>query len=367
MFDLFPGNKSWSLTGIRLLAESYYGGGEFNECYRTASRIRSGDTDSWHREWLATAKQVEEIGGMEEKAGHSQTARKAYFRASNYFRVAEFFLSHTDDRKIPTYLKSLACFHSAVKLSRGIELVEVPYGGATMPGYFLRPREPLEKSPVLIFMGGADSTAEELRFVGAREALIRGIACIIVDGPGRGGMLRLKKSIAIPDYEKPVRSVVDYLLSRADVDPGRIGIMGISMGGYYAARAAAYEKRIKACVVHYGCFDAYSDIYEYYPPLRTQMKWLVAAESEEQVREALSRFTLAGSVEQIECPLLILHGGDDAIINPGAAKRIFDGARCEKQLRFFEPGEPGSTHCGYDNHAEIFPFVHDWIQEKLSN
>jgi len=164
MFEFFPGNKSWSFACIRLLTETYYGGGEFNECARTITRITSGDQESWHREWLATAQQAEEIGQREEASGHQQTARKAYFRASNYYRVAEFFLPHTDERKIPTYRRSVGCFKSAAKLSTGLEVVEVPYGDTTMLGYFLHPTEPVEKPPVLIFTGGADSTAEEICF-----------------------------------------------------------------------------------------------------------------------------------------------------------------------------------------------------------
>jgi hypothetical protein len=127
---------------------------------------------------------------MAERSGHPISARKNYFKASNYYRVAEFFLSHLDERKISTYLKSVSCFQTAAKLAAGIEVIEVPYEDTTMPGYLLHPVAPAENQPVLIFMGGADSTAEEIYF----------IACAIVDGPGRGEMLRLQKVLAIHDW-----------------------------------------------------------------------------------------------------------------------------------------------------------------------
>lgn len=365
MFYFFPENKSWSFLALRLLAESYYGGGEFNECYATFSRVKSGDPESWHKEWLATARRVEEIARSGESSGHPQSARKAYFRASNYYRNAEFVLPHTDQRKIPTYLKSVECFKSAAKLAEGLEVVEVPYGGTTMPGYFLHPAPRRGKPPCLIFMGGADSTAEELYFIGSLEASMRGIACAMVDGPGRGGMLRLQKVRAIPDYEKPIGAIIDYLERRGDVDASRIALLGISMGGYYVARGAAYDRRVRACVVYYGCYDVLADIYEYYPAIRNQMRWLVGEESEEEAKKALARFTLAGAVEKIECPLLIVHGEDDAIIHPRSARRIYSEARCEKELRIFKSGEPGSIHGGYNGHAEIFPFVHDWIYDRI--
>lgn len=365
MFEFFPGIKSWSFTSIRLLAESYYGGGEFNECFRTFSRMRAGEAESWHKEWLATAEAVEALARREEERGHAATAMKAFFRASNYYRNAEFFLPHTDDRKIDTYKRSLACFRSAAKHDAGIEVVEVPFETTPMPGYFFHPIPRRERPPVVVFMGGADSTAEELYFLGTREALVRGSACIIVDGPGRGGMLRLHKVLARPDYEKPIGAIVDYLKGRTDVDGDRVALFGLSMGGFYCARAAAYEKRIKACVFHFGAYDALGEIYDFYPPLRSQFQWIVGANSEAETRKLLSRFTLEGSAERIECPLLILHGEDDVVTDCKGAKRLFAEARCEKELRLFKSGEPGSTHCGYDNHAKVFPFIHDWLRDRL--
>jgi len=88
VFEFFPGNRAWSFTCLRVLAESYYGGGEFNECTRTISRIKAGDIESWYKEWRVTGERIERIALREEASGHQQTARKAYFRASNYYRVA---------------------------------------------------------------------------------------------------------------------------------------------------------------------------------------------------------------------------------------------------------------------------------------
>ena len=137
-------------------------------------------------------------------------------------------------------------------------------------------------------------------------------------------------------------------------------------GGYYMARAAAYEKRVKACAVLFGPYDVVTDIYEYYSPLRSQMWWIVGAGSEEEAKRALGRFTLAGSADKIECPLLIVHGEDDFITSPTAARRLYDDAICEKELRLYKSGEPGSIHCGYDNHTEVFSLIHDWISDRLT-
>ncbi len=366
MFEFFPGNRSWSFACIRLLAESYYGGGEFNEIHRAVQRIKPGDTESWHAEWRDTANRVAAHGHEQQAAGRLESARKAFFRAANYYRVAEFLLPFTDDRKVPTYRKSAGSFLAAAELSPGIERVEVPYEDTSMPGYFFHaPAGAGEKPPVLIFTGGADSTAEEVYFVGGPEAAKRGLALLIVDGPGRGGMLRLRNSLAIPDFERPITAMVDYLEARGDVDTNRIALMGMSMGGYYVTRAAAYEKRVKCCVSHFGPYDCYRDIYEFYEPLRGQFRWITGSSTEDEVRYRLSQFTLAGSIEKVQCPLLILHGEEDIITDPRCARQTYEEARCEKELRFLRTGEPGAVHCSYDNHAEIFPFMHDWVAARV--
>jgi dienelactone hydrolase len=348
-----------------MLAESYYGGGEFNEIYRTCHKIVSGDTESWHLEWRRTADRVRQYGRGERAGGRSQSALKAFFRASNYYRVAEFFLSYADERKVPTYLESVGAFQEAVEITTRMERVEVPYENTHMPGYLFLPEAPIDNPPVLILTGGADSTAEEVYFIGASEATRRGLACLIVDGPGRGGMLRLQKSLAVPDFERPVKAMVDYLEARGDVDSNRIALMGVSMGGYYMTRAAAYEKRVRACVCHFGPYNAYTDIYQFYDPLKAQFRWITGSSTEDEVKERLSQFTLEGSIGRVECPLLILHGADDMITDPRAAQRIYDEARCEKELRFMQSGDPGAIHCSYDNHAEIFPFMHDWVAARI--
>ena len=348
-----------------MLAESYYGGGEFNEIYRTSQRITPGDTESWHLEWRRTADRVRLHGQVEQAGGRLQSALKAFLRAANYYRVAEFFLSYTDERKVPTYLNSAGAFQEAVVLTPTMERVQVPYEDTHMPGYLFLPDPPINNPPVVILTGGADSTAEEVYFIGAPEATKRGFACLVVDGPGRGGMLRLQQSLAIPDFERPVTAMVDYLAARGDVDSNRIALMGVSMGGYYMTRAAAYEKRVRACVCHFGPYNVYTDIYEFYEPLKAQFHWITGSSTEDEVKERLNRFTLADSIGQVECPLLILHGADDMITDSRCAQRIYDEAKCEKELRFMPAGEPGSIHCSYDNHAEIFPFMNDWVAARL--
>src|SRR5262249_46269828 len=133
--------------------------------------------------------------------------------------------------------------------------VRIPYEGTTLPGYFYRVDESGVPRPTLLSLGGFDSTGEELYFFAAGAALQRGYNVLTFEGPGQGEPLRVQGLRARPDYEVPVRAAVDYLLTRPEVDPERIALMGSSLGGYYAPRAAAFEPRVKALISHGVFFD----------------------------------------------------------------------------------------------------------------
>ena len=137
------------------------------------------------------------------------------------------------------------------------------------------------------------------------------------------------------------------------------------MGGYYASRAAAFDRRIKACVAWCGCYNVLEDIYEFFPPLRPQLQWIVGLDGESEVRARLGEFTLQGVVQNITCPLLITHGADDRITSVDGAYRLYEEARCPKQLKIWTASEGGSVHCQWDNRATAVPFMLDWLADQL--
>jgi dipeptidyl aminopeptidase/acylaminoacyl peptidase len=197
------------------------------------------------------------------QAGHGVTARETFLRACNYYHLAERFLPPRDERKLATYQNALSCFtQAAVHLTPPVERVEIPYEDTALPAYFVAAEGAKSaRAPVVIFFDGLDVTKEQLYFIGVRELVKRGLACLIVDGPGTGEALRMRNLHLRPDYERPATAAVDYLATRSDVDPQRIGIMAISLGGYYAPRVAAFEKRLKACVAWGAIYD-YHEVWE---------------------------------------------------------------------------------------------------------
>lgn len=221
-------------------------GSELGECYSAAAQIRDGDVESYKAAWKNLAEQVEKIARDAEAKGHRVSARQAYLRSVSYYRNVSIGQRPTDLEFQPTIKKYRTLFRKFAALSDPpIEVIEVPYEGKTLPGYFLRPDASGEKRPTIIV---ADNVGEELYYWGI-PAIERGYNALIVDSPGIG--LNPFKGIAFrTDTEVPINATIDYLLSRGDVDASRIVIYGGGEnGGYIMTRAATGAKHVAACIL----------------------------------------------------------------------------------------------------------------------
>ncbi len=268
-------DEAFSFELLRAIGYTVYEGADIGECLSTAARIQEGDFERWYTEWTATADRVRVVADTCLTRGHTVSARKAYLRASNYYRTAEFFL-HTnpnDPRILSTWGKSRHCFREATYLfAFPCEAIEIPYEGTTLPGYFYRADTSDTPRPTLLFHGGFDSTVEELYFAGAAAALEHGYNCLTFDGPGQGRVIRQQHMPFRPDWEAVVTPVVDYAVSRPEVDPERLALMGMSQGGYFAPRAAAFEHRLHALIAYDGVFNCY-DAVPLLMPIRFCVFW----------------------------------------------------------------------------------------------
>ncbi|MCL4519402.1 MAG: alpha/beta hydrolase [Thaumarchaeota archaeon] len=362
VFMYFPSNRGWSHQLIRIIGESSNGGGDFGEINRAASKMIVGDSESWFKEWNAIAEYVENLAKSAEKRGFKESAKQAYFRASNYYRMADFYLGRNDQREKVTYRKHVHNFEKAASLNGGITPVSIPFEGKKLHAYFVSKQS--KKLPCVVIFGGADATCEEVYFNSAIDCIKRGMHALIIDGPGQGYTLRFEKLYARPDYEKVVAAAINFLTKNYSklVDSKRIGIMGRSMGGYYSSRAASKEKRVKAAVVFDAIFNIREDVYDFFPPVRPAINWDLGARDEQEAIQKLKDFDLSGVVENVSCPILIVHGTEDYVSSPKAAEKLYKSVGWkDKTLKLYKAGHGAAAY-----RAESTSYVFDWLSKKLT-
>jgi dienelactone hydrolase len=182
-----------------------------------------------------------------------------------------------------------------------------------------------------------------------------------VDGPGHGGTLREKKLYAPSDSERVAKAVIDYLVSRPDVDPNRIGLHGSSMGGYSGPRCATVEKRIKAVAVWSGAYNLVDDIFDYYPPIQDRLRWLMGANDLKEARDKIKEFTLEGRADRIECPLLVGYSHDDRVMDPRGALKLYQSAVNSPQRQMLDGVGHGEKR--FDRRT----YIADWFMKQLGD
>ncbi|WP_240421311.1 alpha/beta hydrolase family protein [Paenibacillus periandrae] len=367
MFHYWPDNYMWSYQVIRIMSQCQYGGGDINEVLDTCSRITLGDYDSFHKEWMNTGNRMIAVANEAMDQDHRETARSAFFRASNYIRTAEFFLQPDDERKIPTYKKSVEAFRKGAELLENApKVLEIPFEGSFMPAYHYQVPG-VKRGPLVIMFGGLDSTAEEMFYSTVPFLLERGISVLAVEGPGQGAALRLNHIVSRYDMNVAGTAALEYALSNLDVNPERIGILAFSMGGYHAARMAAFEPRFKACAILGAVYD-YGEVWRNRPdnhPLSRIIQHVIGVETMPEAREKLNNFTLDGVAEKITCPTYVIHGENDRNVPISHAYRVYNAMKCPRVLKVVPASSTGSAHCQLDNITETFSLF-DWLKQQLA-
>jgi 2,6-dihydroxypseudooxynicotine hydrolase len=213
------------------------------------------------------------------------------------------------------------------------------------------------RAPVVIMLPGLDSTKEELQAT-AEYMLARGLATIAIDGPGQG---ESEYELPIePAYERVATAVVDYLAARPDIDAANIGVFGVSLGGYYAARCAAYETRLKATVALAGPYRFDLDWDDLPPQTRATFQFRSGAASEAEARKRARLLTLEDAAKRIAGPLLVVGGGKDRLIPAYHAERLASEAQ-EAELLIYPDGSHGVTNRAYESRSRMA----DWLADHL--
>jgi dipeptidyl aminopeptidase/acylaminoacyl peptidase len=321
----------------------------------TAS-IRSWD--DWCRAWSGRA-------GDHEKLGRQALAEKKFVsagehlqRAGVYYHFAAFLFVHDQPQMKAAHMKAVECRRLALPHIRPAgERVEIPYEGKHLYGILRKPAG-VERPPVVVMAMGLDSTKEETDAY-EQPYLARGLATLAFDGPGQG---EGQYDFAIRgDYEVPVKAVVDFVETRGDVDSSRIGMWGVSLGGYYAPRAAAFEKRIKACTALGGPFD-WTAAWDGLPDLtREAFRVRSHCKTQDEARRNAATLSLVGVAGRITCPIYVMNGRLDRIVPCADAERLAREVKGPVELLIVEDG----NHIANNRAWRWRPHAADWMAEKL--
>jgi pimeloyl-ACP methyl ester carboxylesterase len=385
---------------LRTMGYAPFGAADIGECLATAGRIAGTDLDEWHDQWLATADRVRGVAEVSAAAGHSESARSGFFRASNYFRTAGLFAmgSPIDARLVAAHRLEVESFRrGAALMEQPPEIVTIPYEGCTMPGYLFRPDGESRPRPTVILTNGYDGTAEELYFTNGAAALARGYNVLTFDGPGQGAMIIDQDVPFRPDWENVIAPVVDFVLEQPGIDPERIALMGLSFGGYLAPRAATKEHRLAACISDCGPYDLFDATVSRLPgafaaqlpngrpallhllnriatfvmkkptagwALRRNLMVHGLTSPLEYFRMA-PQYSLKGIEHEIRCPTFVCStDADDLGVN---APKLFDALTCPgKKYVPFAAVDGAGEHCESGARTAFHQQALNWLDEILT-
>ncbi len=382
MFEPFPGNYVWNLsTNLALMCGGNIG--EIDEACRpireAAAKGEDAGTAQFFDSWLRVAHQVIKNGEEDERNNRLLSAGVKYQRAAGYLLAAERMQSRDYAPRWEAYRTGLERFRRGIELrGAACEFVSIPYGDSYIPALFV-PASTADRtpSPVLVSCNGLDSMKEQIYGAGNPAAFAaRGVATLVIDQPGTGEALRHNKLHGVYDSERWASAAVDYLETRSDVDHKRIGMFGLSLGGHFAPRAAAFEKRFALCAVM-GANHNWGELQKKrlqregdrpVPHYWDHVMWVFDKPSLEAFMEWAPNMTLNRVVEKIEVPFLVTHGGNDRQIPVSDAHQSYEQAvnSPKRELKIFDQSYFEVEHCGADNGTIMRDFIADWVSETFS-
>ncbi|WP_439539037.1 alpha/beta hydrolase family protein [Sphingomonas sp.] len=378
LFEYFP-NYIWNLS-VAIALES---GGRIGEIVDMCQPIRdaaaSGSdagTPQFMAKWVEMGDKLIGLADEDEAAGRGFSASDKLERASLYLLVAERMQGHGHPGRAETYARALDTFARSTRLgSINRERVEIPLSTGTMPALYTRAEGP-GPHPVVVYCNGLDSCKELLYWSRLPEALAkRGISTLCVDQPGTGEALRLQNLPVDPHSENWASKAVDWLETQPDVDPKRIGMTGISLGGHFAPRAVAYEPRFAsgAC---WGANHNWAEVQQKrlkregenpVPHYWAHVIWAFGAKDMDDFLAKAQDMNLNGHMGGVRVPFLVTHGAKDRQISVDYAQDCYDQLvnSPRRELKLFTDREGGVEHVGADNMSFGRDYIADWFAETL--
>jgi dienelactone hydrolase len=365
------------------LAIALESGGKIGEIVDMCAPIKDaaangGDagTPAFMREWVKMADKLAGLADEDLQRGRAFSAGEKLKRAALYYTTAERMQGHGHPGRQETYVKALDAFSRGTVLAGdNVERVTIPYDGTELSALLTR-APGAGAAPLVIYCNGLDSSKELLYFSWLPHALARrGISTLCVDQPGTGEAIRLHGLPVTHEAERWASRWVDWAEAQPFVDPARIGMTGISLGGYFAPRAVAFEPRFAAGAV-WGANHDWAEVQQKrlnregenpVPHYWAHVHWVFGAEGMDDFLHKAKGMTLDGVMERITVPFLVTHGEQDRQIARDYAHRSYDQltSAASRELKIFTPREGGVKHVGADNMSFGRDYIADWFAETL--
>lgn len=318
-----------------------------------------GSWDDWCAAWSAAARPHEALGAEALDEDRYLSAGVHYAQAAVYHHFAKFLFVQDPDQMRAAHAAAVRCLDTALPyLDPPGQRLEIPFDGARLVGVLRLPGGP-RPAPVVVMIPGLDSAKEEFRTT-EELFLRRGLGTFSVDGPGQG---EAEYELAIrPDWEVPGAAIIDALAARPEIDEARIGVWGVSLGGYYAPRLASGDPRVRACVALAGPY-AWGTHWDDLPTLtREAFRVRSRSATEAEARSYTRTLTLEGRARAITCPLFVVTGKRDHMIPWQDAARLVDEASGPSTLLALEDGNHGCANVP----AKHRPKTADWMARHLT-
>jgi pimeloyl-ACP methyl ester carboxylesterase len=370
----FFGTQNFHFQTLRALMEAPSGSADINEVLETVKLIADGDAQSWYTAWAAMA---DRVLALAECTDDPISESNAYMRAYNYQRTAEFVLPPEDPKRSTSWKKSQALFAKGLEVSGvGCERISIPYQGGSLRAHYF---QGTPGKPLIMLVGGFDSVLEELYPFLGKPALARGYSVLAYEGPGQGQPLRDGLKFT-PEWEKPTGAVLDTFLT-THAKPEQIVLIGMSMGGYLAPRAAAFDERIDGVVAWDTLFDfgdAAASIFRLAgDPTGAKIpdvvwaynnaRWTAGTSHVEDTAKAFAAYTLAPVADRIRQHVLIMAGEVDHFV-PRHQTTDFEEALVNARsvtTKMFSRISGGGEHCQTGNLTLVHATIFDWLRRRF--
>jgi alpha-beta hydrolase superfamily lysophospholipase len=388
----FFADKSYNFETLRVLNDIAVAGGDTSDVLTTVGSIRSGNANDWYTAWTAAG---DRAAALASRTQDSRSKGTALLRAHTYYRSAEFFLPPTDLRRAASFKSNVDAFYRGLEdLKVPYERIAVPYGKYQLNAVYYPGPTGAETRPLLVVVGGYDSTMEELYLLVGSAAAQHGYSVLTYEGPGQGSVLRQQGLQMQANWEEPNSAVLNQFLS-AHPKPRKIVLLGASLGGYLAPRAAAFDPRVDGVVAFDAWFDGYAIATRNVPPpvlwlhahgydqlldsigrrnpdpgtkwAQDNGTWVFGVGGLSELLDAFKAYSIAPVAVRITQDVLLLAGTDDLFVPVGQLDQERNALTHAHSVTaiLFDRDSGGSLHCQIAAPSLWQGVLFDWLVAKF--